>query len=146
MRVHSKIVAGVFGVALGFACQFAHAETIDQTLSQACPDDRSNAEQRECMAQLTRRYEGELADVAQRILGYIDTTQDIPPDKKADWRVQFEATQRFWADFKAHDCKAVTAYEWFGGSGAGLAVNTCLAKQTLTRILDLKARYQLKLP
>jgi uncharacterized protein YecT (DUF1311 family) len=144
MRLHSNIIAGVLGVALGFSGQLAHAQTIDQTLSQACPDDRSNAEQRECMAQLSRRYEGELADVAQRILSYINATQYIPPDKKADWRVEFEATQRHWTDFKAHDCMAVTAYEWFGGSGAGLAVNTCLAKQTLTRILDLKARYHLK--
>lgn len=143
--MHGRLTAlgSIIIAALAFT-NAASAQTIDQTLYQACPDDRSNAEQRECMAQLTRRYEGELAEVVQRILSYIDSTQYIPPDKRADWRVQFEATQQHWSEFKAHDCESVTAYEWFGGSGARLAVNTCLAKQTLTRILDLKARYHLK--
>ena len=76
------------------------------------------------------------------MLAYIDTQGDYVP---ADALQEMEGgrsspPRRRGSTFKESDCDAVE-YEWWGGSGAGIAETTCLYSHTAQRVEDLKSRY-----
>ena len=47
----------------------------------------------------------------------------MPADALAKWKETIVAAQKAWVTFKESDCGAVE-YEWWGGSGAGIAETT----------------------
>jgi len=66
---------------------------------------------------------------------------DYPgPDERAAWRRELTLAQRAWITFRDRDCGAVL-YEFWGGSGAGTAIASCLFDYTAARTKDLKQRY-----
>jgi uncharacterized protein YecT (DUF1311 family) len=75
------------------------------------------------------------------VLASIDDASHLTLAQRADWRAKLTAAQRHWVAFKTADCREPVGYEWFGGTGMSGAVSTCLAKHTLDRMQDLKARY-----
>jgi uncharacterized protein YecT (DUF1311 family) len=100
----------------------------------------SNAEYRQCLAQFADKVDRELNELWPRVLAFIDAST-LTPAQRADWKNKLTIAQRHWVQFKQADCREPVGYEWFGGTGMGGAVSTCIAKHTLDRTQDLKQRY-----
>ena len=50
--------------------------------------------------------------------------------------------ERKWIAFRDADCRGAMAYEWYGGTGATLAVLGCMTSLTEARTKDLRERNQ----
>lgn len=106
-----------------------------------CSGLSSNVEIGQCTADAYKKADQELNDLWPKVLAAIDSEGDImPPDALHTWKATVIAAQKAWITFKESDCAAVE-YEWWGGSGAGIAETTCFYSHTADRVADLKARY-----
>jgi uncharacterized protein YecT (DUF1311 family) len=111
------------------------------SLEVACADKTSNVEITACAADFAAKVDRDLNAVWKRVLTSIDGASHLTMTQRADWRTRLTAAQRQWIAFKTADCREPVGYEWFGGTGMSSAVSTCLAKHTMDRMQDLKARY-----
>jgi len=68
----------------------------------------------------------------------IDQAASHDANLKREWRQAFQDAQRKWIAFRDADCKGPIAYEWYGGSGATLAVLGCLRGKTEARAKELR--------
>ncbi len=119
--------------------------------SGADPGDGHPHRARLCLQYVQRRAQGLPREVrredrsrSQRGLearAGLDRRQQLKPAQRLDWRKKLTAAQRHWVQFRQADCAEPVGYEWFGGTGMGGAVSTCIAKHTLDRIRHLEARY-----
>jgi uncharacterized protein YecT (DUF1311 family) len=127
-------------LCLGKTGAHAQAATTDQLIEAACASNMSNVELKDCLGKLAEKTDRDLNTVWHRVLASIDASQ-LKPAQRADWKKKLTAAQRLWVQFRQADCSEPVGYEWFGGTGMGGAVSTCIAKHTLDRIQHLKARY-----
>jgi uncharacterized protein YecT (DUF1311 family) len=118
----------------------AQAQTTEDLLKAACAGNMSNVELKDCLGRFAEKADRELNDVWRRVLASIDASK-LAPAQRLDWRKKLTAAQRHWVEFRQTDCSEPVGYEWFGGTGMGGAVSTCIAKHTLDRIQHLKQRY-----
>ena len=101
----------------------------------------NNMELDQCAGKAFKAADKELNAIWPQVLAAIDSrAADMPADAAKDWKTSMIDAQRAWVTFKEDDCNAVQ-YEWYGGSGASLAVTSCLYHHTADRTADLKARY-----
>jgi uncharacterized protein YecT (DUF1311 family) len=106
-----------------------------------CENATSNVEIGNCVYAAYQKADKELNAIWPKVLAYIDGQgEDMPADALETWKTTIVAAQKAWVSFKEQDCGAVQ-YEWWGGSGAGIAETTCLYSHTAQRVEDLKARY-----
>jgi uncharacterized protein YecT (DUF1311 family) len=105
------------------------------------PDcDGNNVELTACVWDAYKKADAELNTVWKKVLATIEPSEYLPADAARTWKDDLVAGQRAWVTFKEKDCDAV-AYEWYGGSGANMAVGDCLYGHTVARTRDLKQRY-----
>jgi uncharacterized protein YecT (DUF1311 family) len=122
-----------------FAFAFA-APAIAQDVP-GCDNATSNVEIGNCVYAAYQKADKELNDIWPKVLATIDTKGDyMPADAMQKWKATIVAAQQAWVTFKEQDCGAVR-YEWWGGSGAGIAETSCLYGHTSQRVEDLKSRY-----
>ncbi|HET7714102.1 MAG TPA: lysozyme inhibitor LprI family protein [Bauldia sp.] len=106
-----------------------------------CGNATSNIEIGNCTYAAYQAADKELNDIWPKVLAYIDSQTDyMPADALQKWKATIVAAQKAWVTFKESDCGAVQ-YEWWGGSGAGIAETSCLYAHTAQRVEDLKERY-----
>jgi uncharacterized protein YecT (DUF1311 family) len=123
--------------AFAFACA---VPAIAQDVP-GCDNATSNVEIGNCVYAAYQKADKELNDIWPKVLAYIDTQSDyVPPDALQKWKATIVAAQKAWVSFKESDCGAVQ-FEWWGGSGAGIAETSCLYAHTAQRVDDLKERY-----
>jgi uncharacterized protein YecT (DUF1311 family) len=127
-------------LGLGIAAAAAQTATTDDLIKGACASNVSNVELEDCLGKLAEKSDRELNAVWKRVLSSIGAGR-LEPAQRLDWRRKLTAAQRHWVQFRQADCSEPVGYEWFGGTGMGGAVSTCIAKHTLDRIQHLKARY-----
>jgi uncharacterized protein YecT (DUF1311 family) len=90
--------------------------------------------------------DAELNEVSKKVLAAIEaggasTPSAVTAADAAQWKADLIQAQEAWNTFKDKDCNGARSYEYWGGSGRGLAVTSCLYVYTVTRTDDLKARY-----
>ena len=127
----------LFSIAAAAAAQ---AQSTDDQIKAACAGNMSNVEFKDCLGKFAEKTDRQLNDVWRKVLASIDASS-LKPAQRLDWRKKLTAAQRKWVEFRQADCSEPVGYEWFGGTGMGGAVSTCIAKHTLDRIQHLKARY-----
>jgi len=142
-RVRGYVSALVLVAALICSAQVVRAQTpaASDPIEDACRDKTSNVEQTQCMAEFAVKADRDLNALWPRVLASIDGASHLTKSQRADWKAKLTAAQRHWIAFKTADCREPVGYEWFGGTSMSSAVSTCLAKHTLDRLNDLKARY-----
>ena len=94
---------------------------------QDCGDLESNLQMTNCTIAQAKAADAELADVFAKVIAAIEaTTPDVmPADKVKDWEATMRQAQAEWEKFRDDDCDGNVSYEWWGGSGARLAVAAC---------------------
>lgn len=105
-----------------------------------CANASNNVEITACVWDAYKRADAELNAVWKQVMASIRPEDYLPADAVKAWKDDLLAAQRAWITFKEKDCDAV-AYEWYGGSGANMAVGSCLYAHTVQRTNDLKERY-----
>ncbi len=73
-------------------------------------------------------------------LARIDGATELTPKVRKEWRQAVQDAQRKWIAFRDADCNGATAYEWYGGTGATVAVLGCMRQMTLARTKELQER------
>ena len=132
-------LSGAFGCVLTVAV--AQTPAGRDPIEDACRNKTSNVELTQCIAEFAGKVDRDLNALWPRVLASIDGASHLNKSQRADWKAKLTTAQRHWVAFKTADCREPVGYEWFGGTGMSSAVSTCLAKHTLDRINDLKARY-----
>jgi uncharacterized protein YecT (DUF1311 family) len=127
-------------VGVGVPAAVAQPPPTESLIERACASSKSNVELRDCLGKFAEKADRDLNAVWKRVLASIDASE-LKPAQRLDWRKKLTAAQRHWVQFRQADCSAPVGYEWFGGTGMGGAVSTCIAKHTLDRIQHLEARY-----
>jgi uncharacterized protein YecT (DUF1311 family) len=122
------------------AAAAAQARTTDDLIEAVCAGSMSNVELKQCLGKFAEKTDRDLNAVWKRVLASIDASE-LKPAQRLDWRKKLTTAQRHWVQFRQADCAEPVGYEWFGGTGMGGAVSTCMAKHTLDRIRHLEARY-----
>ncbi|MCB1471490.1 MAG: DUF1311 domain-containing protein [Rhodobiaceae bacterium] len=126
----------------GIACGLALAFGITSTPAQAaCEDAGSNVEIGACLASEYERADKELNRVWKLVQQSIDASDYVPADQRKVWKKVLLEAQRGWIKLKENDCLQAVPFEWYGGSGAGIAATSCALEMTEARTKDLKQRY-----
>ena len=109
----------------------------------ACNALATNIEMTACAGGQYEVADAELNDVWRQVIASIQATDaDImPAAEEKVWQKAMTEAQRAWATFKDEDCSGGVSHEWYGGSGANLAVAACLYGHTVTRTKELRERY-----
>jgi uncharacterized protein YecT (DUF1311 family) len=105
-----------------------------------CASATSNVEIKACLAKAYERADKELNAVWKQVMANVNDADTLPAKERKAWKDELLESQRAWIQFKEHDYDAV-GYEWWGGSGAGGAVSSCLLDHTVARTKDLRQRY-----
>jgi len=108
-----------------------------------CTDPQDNLTMLMCANGDAAAADKELADVFAKAIASIEATDTtiMPADKVKDWEAAMRDAEAAWEKFRDADCDGAVGYEWWGGSGAQLAVVACRRDLTRARVADLKARY-----
>lgn len=125
----------LFAAALLFAVPALADEEIP-----GCENASSNVEIGDCTYAAYQKADKALNAFWPKVLASIDAADYMPAADRRTWKETVIAAQRAWVTFKEADCNAVT-YEWWGGSGAGVAEATCLYDRTTQRLKQLEDRY-----
>ncbi|MEZ5874677.1 MAG: lysozyme inhibitor LprI family protein [Hyphomicrobiales bacterium] len=110
-------------------------------LAQDCDSAGSNVEIKNCLAMAYDKADAELNAIWPQVLASVDQADYLTAEQRAAWKTELREAQRAWVQFKEHDCNGAVLYEWWGGSGAGGAISSCLLAHTKARTDDLKSRY-----
>jgi uncharacterized protein YecT (DUF1311 family) len=100
-------------------------------------------ELKDCLAEVEQAVERELS------LAWVDVQREIAgrdflePTLRARYAAAADRAQAAWRAWREVECREVTGYDWWGGSGAGAAIRACMIETTAARVRDLTARYQL---
>jgi len=106
-----------------------------------CADAVTNLAMRECLGKAYERADTELNAVWTKVMANVADADYLTAAQRADWKKELLEAQRAWVQFKEHDCNGAVGFEWWGGSGAGTAIASCLFDYTAARTKDLKQRY-----
>lgn len=109
--------------------------------AQDCVDRATTFEISECLSGELKQQDAELNRVYQAAL---KTTQlgELEPKVRKAFEAALRDSQRKWVAFRDADCRELTGYEWYGGSGSGNASASCMVQMTRARAKDLKDRYE----
>ncbi len=105
-----------------------------------CADAVTTIAMRECLDKAYASADAALNAVWKQVMAGVGDADHLPPKERKAWKDELLESQRAWIQFKEHDCDAV-GYEWWGGSGAGGAILSCLLEHTEARTKDLTQRY-----
>lgn len=109
-----------------------------------CEDAGSSmVELKTCLAEVETRIETELAIAWAEAQRNIAGRDFMEPVTLARYAAAADRAQAAWAAWRLADCREVTGFDWWGGSGAGAAIRACMIETAAARIRDLAARYQL---
>jgi uncharacterized protein YecT (DUF1311 family) len=108
-----------------------------------CSDLGSNVEIGACLAAVERDVERELLLTLAAAQRNIAGRDFMTPPTLARFAAAFDRAQAAWLAWREVDCGEVTGFEWWGGSGAGIAARSCRIEATTARVRDLTARYDL---
>lgn len=129
---------GVICVTLAWLGLWATAGMAEE--ANPCADAVTTIAMRECLDKAYTRADAALNAVWKQVMANVSEADYLPAKERKAWKDELLTSQRAWIQFKEHDCDAV-GYEWWGGSGAGGAILSCLLEHTEARSQDLKARY-----
>ena len=118
----------------------AAAGAMEAQAAGPCADAVSTVEIRECLNRQYTKADAELNVVWKKVMAHVADADYLPAKERKVWKEELLEAQRAWITFKEHDCDAV-GFEWFGGSGAGGAVLSCLIGHTTARTTSLSERY-----
>ncbi len=104
----------------------------------------SNVEISQCLSELLKQEDAELNRVYKLAMASIDKADYVPDAERGNWKTTLQKAQRAWIAFKEADCGELILFEWWGGTGAGIASMACTIDQTRSRYRDLKSRYELE--
>lgn len=124
------------------ACITVPATAQDQ--DETCQSFGSNVEIGRCYSEAYKTADKELNAVWKKVLASIDSSDYVPAPKRKEWRDAIVKAQRHWVSLKTYDCEKAIFFEWWGGSGSGIATMTCLYRMTAARTKELKERYHVK--
>ncbi len=88
-----------------------------------------------------KRADSALNVLWRQVLGSIDQHSEMDAATRGKWADALKKSQRAWIAFRDADCGEPIGYEWYGGTGLGLATLTCLTEKTKARSAELRARY-----
>lgn len=108
-----------------------------------CDDAGSNVEIGTCLAAVERDVERELLIALAHAHRSIARRDFMAPVTLARYAAAFDRAQAAWLVWREIDCGEVTKFEWWGGSGAGIAITSCRIDATAARVRDMTARYDL---
>lgn len=108
---------------------------------EVCENADSTVAMSECLSEAYRNADRELNEVWAEVLRSIRSRENFDDTFKADWIGELREAQRLWIQFRDQDCQEVVSREWFGGTGSGLAVLSCLIDATERRTENLRRRY-----
>jgi uncharacterized protein YecT (DUF1311 family) len=106
-----------------------------------CADAENNVALKACLAKAYEQADKELNAVWKQVLASVDQADHLTAEQREAWKTELREAQRSWVAFKEHDCNGAVLYEWWGGSGAGGAISSCLLGHTADRTADLEERY-----
>ncbi len=130
----------LFAAALLVAAPALAAPALADDEVPGCENASSNVEIGYCVQDAYQKADKALNAFWPKVLASIDAADYVPPADRKTWKETVIAAQRAWVTFKEEDCAAVE-YEWWGGSGAGIAEATCLYDRTTRRLEQLQDRY-----
>jgi uncharacterized protein YecT (DUF1311 family) len=105
-----------------------------------CGNANTTVELNYCEEQELEKADKALNEVYRTTLARIDKTTGLEPKVRAAWRKAVQDAQRKWIAFRDADCKGATAFEWYGGTGATVAVLGCTRAMTVERTKELRER------
>lgn len=108
--------------------------------ANSCADATTTIAMRECLDKAYTSADAALNAVWKQVIAGVGDADHMPPNERKAWKDELLESQRAWIQFKEHDCDAV-GFEWWGGSGAGGAILSCLLEHTEARTKDLRQRY-----
>jgi uncharacterized protein YecT (DUF1311 family) len=132
MRPRIVVFAALFCLGLGPA---KAAPQVDCKVANTTP------EMAFCAEIDLKRADSELNVVWRQVLGAIDQQDQMTPELRGKWAESLRRAQRAWVAFRDADCGEPVGYEWYQGTGMGLATLECLIGKTKTRTAELKDRY-----
>ena len=109
-------------------------------LSTVCTQD-TNAAMTQCVTDHVATADKQLNDLWPKVLAKVAAADYLSAANRKAWHDHLVASERAWSTFKDEDCKGAMSFEWYGGSGSGAAMGTCLYDHTTQRITDLTSRY-----
>ena len=109
-------------------------------LSAVCTQD-TNAAMTQCVTDHALAADKQLNDLWPKVLAKVAAADYLSAANRKAWHDHLVASERAWSTFKDEDCKGAMSFEWYGGSGSGAAMGTCLYDHTTQRIADLTSRY-----
>ena len=120
---------------------FAGGQAAAQAQPQDCSQAASNVEMGECLQRELKREDAALNRIYQEALRSTRDNDSMPAAERRKWEAAVRDSQRKWIAFRDADCKALPFFEFYGGSGVGVASLSCLVEKTKTRTRDLTERY-----
>ena len=140
----------LFAFALLASTALAHATDWDLPPAsmplEGC-DASADAGLAACADKALEKADADLNAVWKKVLVTFDpksaagNSGDVTPAQLAEWKADLVAAQQAWVTFKDKDCNGARGYEYWGGSGRGIAVTSCLYEYTVNRAADLRTRY-----
>jgi uncharacterized protein YecT (DUF1311 family) len=112
-----------------------------QTPPGDCSEGTSTVEISQCFERELTRADAELNRAYQVALKGARDDSALPATLKGKWEAALRDAQRKWVTFRDADCKELIGYEWYGGTGMGSAVLSCMVEKTKARSKELLARY-----
>ena len=116
------------------------SDALENALPKGC-DASADAGLAHCSDEAFQKADAELNEVWKKVLATIQPSDQMPADKAQEWKDDLIAAQQAWNTFKQKDCEGARSFEYWGGSGRGLAVVNREYEYTINRTKDLKARY-----
>jgi len=115
-----------------------------QTAKGPCDDAASTVEISACFERELKKADADLNRVYSAAMRSIDASSEMDAKVRDAWKAGLRDAQRAWITFRDNDCKQTVPYEWYGGTGAGGAVLSCLLDLTQERTKSLRQRYEAK--
>ena len=135
MKAATLIVALLLAVGSGTA---ASGQTSAPKID--CAKAVATVELNYCEELELEKADKALNEAYRAMLARIDRSSELEPKVRAEWRKTVQDAQRKWIAFRDADCNGAIAYEWYGGTGATLAVLGCMREMTLVRTKELRER------
>jgi uncharacterized protein YecT (DUF1311 family) len=119
------------------------SDALEKALPRNC-DASSDAGLYDCAAKAFQKADAQLNEVWKKVLAAVDprsSDSGLTAAQSSEWKDDLVEAQRAWNTFKDKDCNGAREFEYWGGTGASLAVLSCQFEYTIARTKDLEARY-----
>ena len=123
------------------ATKFLAGEVAAQPARVDCGHEASTPEINFCFEQELEREDAALNRAYQAAMKETQHNDFMSAADRKNWANALRDAQRKWIAFRDADCRDLTGYEWFGGTGASGAALICLIDKTKARTKELTERY-----